>query len=163
MRSEPTIQELIFSIIDFFEALDPKKFSEIRDCIDLLEVNSINENNINKVINYINDELISNLIGHNRFYAFVARNSLQIIKREISLINNFEERENARLENLLKTKGSIRELNKILCERIKTKKIDRKDAELKEHLIKTTMAKLAIDQPNYSGYLKALKDKYPKD
>ena len=74
MRSEPTIQELIFSIIDFFEALDPKKFSDIRDCIDLLEVNSINENNINKVISYINDQLISNLIGHNRFYAFVARN-----------------------------------------------------------------------------------------
>ena len=163
MRSEPTIQELILSIIDFFEALDPKKFIDISDCIDLLDVNSINENKINKVINYINNKLISNLIGHDRFYAFVARNSLQIIQREINLINNFEEKENIRLENLLKKKGNTRELNKILCERIKTRQIDRKDAELKEHLIKTTMAKLAIDQPNYSGYLKALKDKYPKD
>lgn len=163
MRSEPTIQELILSIIDFFEALDPKKFDDISDCIDLLDVNSINENKINKVINYINNKLISNLIGHDRFYAFVARNSLQIIKREINLINNFEEKENIRLENLLKKKGNTRELNKILCDRIKTRQIDRTDAELKEHLIKTTMAKLAIDQPNYSGYLKALKDKYPKD
>lgn len=163
MRSEPTIQELILSIIDFFEALDQKKFIDTSDCIDLLDVNSINENKINKVINYINNKLISNLIGHDRFYAFVARNSLQIIKREINLINNFEEKENIRLENLLKKKGNTRELNKILCERIKTRQIDRKDAELKEHLIKTTMAKLAIDQPNYSGYLKALKDKYPKD
>lgn len=163
MRSEPTIQELILSIIDFFEALDQKKFIDTSDCIDLLDVNSINENKINKVINYINNKLISNLIGHDRFYAFVARNSLQIIQREINLINNFEEKENIRLENLLKKKGNTRELNKILCERIKTRQIDRKDAELKEHLIKTTMAKLAIDQPNYSGYLKALKDKYPKD
>lgn len=163
MRSEPTIQELILSIIDFFEALDQKKFIDTSDCIDLLDVNSINENKINKVINYINNKLISNLIGHDRFYAFVARNSLQIIKREINLINNFEEKENIRLENLLKKKGNTRDLNKILCERIKTRQIDRKDAELKEHLIKTTMAKLAIDQPNYSGYLKALKDKYPKD
>ena len=163
MRSEPTIQELILSIIDFFEALDQKKFIDTSDCIDLLDVNSINENKINKVINYINNKLISNLIGHDRFYAFVARNSLQIIQREINLINNFEEKENIRLESLLKKKGNTRELNKILCERIKTRQIDRKDAELKEHLIKTTMAKLAIDQPNYSGYLKALKDKYPKD
>ena len=163
MRSEPTIQELILSIIDFFEALDQKKFIDTSDCIDLLDVNSINENKINKVINYINNKLISNLIGHDRFYAFVARNSLQIIQREINLINNFEEKENIRLENLLKKKGNTRDLNKILCERIKTRQIDRKDAELKEHLIKTTMAKLAIDQPNYSGYLKALKDKYPKD
>lgn len=163
MRSEPSIQELIFSIIDFFKALDPKKFNDIRDYIDLLEVNSINENKINKVIDYINNKLIGNLISHDRFYAFVARNSLQIIIREINLINNFEEKENIRLESLLKKKGNTRELNKILCERIKTRQIDRKDCELKEHLIKTTMAKLAIDQPNYSGYLKALKDKYPKD
>ena len=37
------------------------------------------------------------------------------------------------------------------------------DNELKDHLIRTTMAKLSIDQPNYSGYLKAIKDEYSQD
>ena len=56
-----------------------------------------------------------------------------------------------------------KELNKDLCERIKNKKIDLENHFLQQHLIKTTMAKLSIDQPKYSGYLKALEDNYPKD
>ena len=57
----------------------------------------------------------------------------------------------------------IKELNKDLCERIKNKKIDLENHFLQQHLIKTTMAKLSIDQPKYSGYLKALEVNYPKD
>ena len=112
---------------------------------------------------FINDDLISNLTGHNRFYAFVARNSLQIIQREINLINGYEEKEIIRLEKLLNEKGDIKDLNKILCKRITNKELDRDDNELKDHLIRTTMAKLSIDQPNYSGYLKAINDGYSKD
>ena len=112
---------------------------------------------------FINDDLISNLTGHNRFYAFVARNSLQIIQREINLINGYEEKEIIRLEKLLNEKGDIKDLNKILCKRITDKELDRDDNELKDHLIRTTMAKLSIDQPNYSGYLKAINDGYSKD
>ena len=112
---------------------------------------------------FINDDLISNLTGHNRFYAFVARNSLQIIQREINLINSYEEKEIIRLEKLLNEKGDIKDLNKILCKRITDKELDRDDNELKDHLIRTTMAKLSIDQPNYSGYLKAINDGYSQD
>ena len=103
------------------------------------------------------------LTGHNRFYAFVARNSLQIIQREINLINGYEEKEIIRLEKLLNEKGDIKDLNKILCKRISDKELDRDDNELKDHLIRTTMAKLSIDQPNYSGYLKAINDGYSQD
>ena len=60
-------------------------------------------------------------------------------------------------------KGNIKDLNKILCKRISDKELDRDDNELKDHLIRTTMAKLSIDQPNYSGYLKAIKDEYSQD
>ena len=98
-----------------------------------------------------------------RFYAFVARNSLQIIQREINLINGYEEKEIIRLEKLLNEKGDIKDLNKILCKRITDKELDRDDNELKDHLIRTTMAKLSIDQPNYSGYLKAINDGYSQD
>ena len=57
----------------------------------------------------------------------------------------------------------IKDLNKILCKRITDKELDRDDNELKDHLIRTTMAKLSIDQPNYLGYLKAINDGYSQD
>ena len=41
--------------------------------------------------------------------------------------------------------------------------INRDNNDLKDHLVRTTMAKLSIDQPYYSGYLKAIKDGYSKD
>ena len=54
-------------------------------------------------------------------------------------------------------------MNTELCKRIKNKEINRNNPKLKDHLIRSTMAKLSIDQPNYSGYLKALDDQYPSD
>ena len=164
MRSEPTIDELIISIKNFLESLNIEIFPNIKKNIKILnEINDIDELKINEIIDFINNDLINNLSGHDRFYAFVARNSLQIIQREINLANDYEEKEIIRLEKLLKKKGNIKDLNKLLCERISNKEINRDNNDLKDHLIRTTMAKLSIDQPNYSGYLKALKDGYSKD
>ena len=164
MRSEPTIDELIISIKNFLESLNIEIFPNIKKNIKILnEVNDIDELKINEIIDFISNDLINNLSGHDRFYAFVARNSLQIIQREINLANDYEEKEIIRLEKLLKKKGNIKDLNKLLCERISNKEINRDNNDLKDHLIRTTMAKLSIDQPNYSGYLKAIKDGYSKD
>ena len=164
MRSEPTIDELIISIKNFLESLNIEIFPNIKKNIKILnEINQIDELKINEIIDFINKDLINNLSGHHRFYAFVARNSLQIIQREINLADDYEEKEIIRLEKLLKKKGNIKDLNKLLCERISNKEINRDNNDLKDHLIRTTMAKLSIDQPNYSGYLKAIKDGYSKD
>jgi len=164
MRSEPTIDELILSIKNFLKSLNIEIFPNIKKNIKILnEVNDIDELKINEIIDFISNDLINNLSGHDRFYAFVARNSLQIIQREINLANDYEEKEIIRLEKLLKKKGNIKDLNKLLCERISNKEINRDNNDLKDHLIRTTMAKLSIDQPNYSGYLKAIKDGYSKD
>ena len=164
MRSEPTRKELLISIRSFLEDLNLEVFPNAKKHIDTLKnINETDDSKINEIVQFINDDLISNLTGHNRFYAFVARNSLQIIQREINLINGYEEKEIIRLEKLLNEKGDIKDLNKILCKRISDKELDRDDNELKDHLIRTTMAKLSIDQPNYSGYLKGIKDGYSKD
>ena len=164
MRSEPTRKELLISIRSFLEDLNLEVFPNAKKHIDTLKnINETDDSKINEIVQFINDDLISNLTGHNRFYAFVARNSLQIIQREINLINGYEEKEIIRLEKLLNEKGDIKDLNKILCKRITNKELDRDDNELKDHLIRTTMAKLSIDQPNYSGYLKAIKDEYSQD
>ena len=144
MRSEPTRKELLISIRSFLEDLNLEVFPNVKKHIDTLKnINEIDDSKINEIVQFINDDLISNLTGHNRFYAFVARNSLQIIQREINLINGYEEKEIIRLEKLLNEKGDIKDLNKILCKRITDKELDRDDNELKDHLIRTTMAKLS--------------------
>ena len=116
MRSEPTRKELLISIRSFLEDLNLEVFPNAKKHIDTLKnINETDDSKINEIVQFINDDLISNLTGHNRFYAFVARNSLQIIQREINLINGYEEKEIIRLEKLLNEKGDIKDLNKILC------------------------------------------------
>ena len=78
-------------------------------------------------------------------------------------LRSFKDTLPTKVKKLLKKKGEIKDLNKLLCERISNKEINRDNNDLKDHLIRTTMAKLSIDQPNYSGYLKAIKDGYSKD
>ena len=105
------------------------------------------------IINYIENDVISELKGQKRFHAHVAKNSLSIILRQLRLEKENNSKEKKRLEKILKTDGDLIELNKILCEKINNDEINIKDNNLIDHLYKTTMEKLSIDQPNYSGYL----------
>ena len=105
------------------------------------------------IINYIENDVISELKGQKRFHAHVAKNSLNIILRQLSLEEENNSKEKKRLAEILKIDGDLKELNRILCEKINNDEIDIKDNDLIDHLYKTTMEKLSIDQPNYSGYL----------
>ena len=105
------------------------------------------------IINYIENDVISELKGQKRFHAHVAKNSLNIILRQLSLEEENNSKERKRLAEILKIDGDLKELNKILCEKINNDEINIKDNDLIDHLYKTTMEKLSIDQPNYSGYL----------
>ena len=105
------------------------------------------------IINYIENDVISELKGQKRFHAHVAKNSLVIILRQLRLENENNSKEKKRLEEILKIDGDLIELNRILCEKINNEEINIKDNNLIDHLYKTTMEKLSIDQPNYSGYL----------
>ena len=105
------------------------------------------------IINYIENDVISELKGQKRFHAHVAKNSLNIILRQLSLEKENNSKERKRLAEILKIDGDLKELNRILCEKINNDEINIKDNDLIDHLYKTTMEKLSIDQPNYSGYL----------
>jgi len=105
------------------------------------------------IINYIENDVISELKGQKRFHAHVAKNSLNIILRQLRLEKENNSKEKKRLEEILKIDGDLIELNRILCEKINNDEINIKDNNLIDHLYKTTMEKLSIDQPNYSGYL----------
>ena len=108
---------------------------------------------ITSIINYIENDVISELKGQKRFHAHVAKNSLNIILRQLRIEKKNSSKEKKRLEEILKIDGNLIELNRILCEKINNYEINIKDNNLIDHLYKTTMEKLSIDQPNYSGYL----------
>jgi hypothetical protein len=108
---------------------------------------------ITSVIEFIENDIIDELVGQKRFHAHVAKNSLQIILRQLKLEEKNNRFEKNRLKEILKIDKDLNELNKILCQKIDTEEIDINNNDLIDHLFKTTLEKLSIDQPNYSAYL----------
>ena len=105
------------------------------------------------IINFLENDIISELKGQKRFHAHVAKNSLNIVLRQLRLEEENNSKEKKRLKEILKIEGNLKELNQILCEKINNEEIDINNDDLIDHLYKTTMEKLSIDQTNYSGYL----------
>ena len=93
---------------------------------------------------------------HIAFQLRVCANAAEICQRQLTLGPPAEAAELARLKALLGVDGDLPALNRELARRIRDGKIDLTTPGLVEHLWPTTMAKLAVDQPNYSGYRAAL-------
>ena len=72
--------------------------------------------------------------------------------RQLALAQASDAAETARLTQLLGKQGSLKELNRALCDRIASGEADLQTPGLSEHLWQTTLAKLAVDQPNYGSY-----------
>jgi hypothetical protein len=108
---------------------------------------------------FLEEKAMPELEGHTAFHARVAANVLGILTREYEQgpQNHTEERE--RLSLLLSSEGTLKELTQELCSRIKARELGLETPSLKDHLIKTTIQKVEIDQPKYSG-LKIAKQKW---
>ena len=101
---------------------------------------------------FLREVAVPQLSGHASFHARVAANALDIVKRELELRPAAERSEHARLQALLRTAGSLEELNALLSRRIAAGELDLQTPGLAEHLWATTLAKVAIDQPTYASY-----------
>ena len=112
---------------------------------------------------FLNETAMPQLSGHAAFHARVTANVLDILARELELAPGFNRAETARLESLLGESGSLEALNRKLCDKIATGEMDLSNDRLKTHLIKTTMGKLAIDQPRYQGYKTAKANGWPEE
>ena len=95
------------------------------------------------------------LQGHTAFHARVAANALGIVARELEQGGPSANNELDRLRALLGRDGTLAELNRELCRRIRSGDIAWDAPALATHLVPTTLAKVAVDQPNYSGYLRS--------
>jgi hypothetical protein len=113
---------------------------------------------IEAVKNFIDKSAAPQLTGHAAFHARVASNALATVLRELEIRPAAEADEKARLEKLLGTTGeSANQLNALLCEAIRTGRMDLSTEGLLPHLKSTTIAQLSVDQPGYSGLKTAVR------
>jgi hypothetical protein len=105
---------------------------------------------------FLREVAVPQLSGHAAFHARVAANALELVRRELALGTQCVHAEQARLESLLNARGSLTELNQLLCRRIAAGSLDLDTPGLADHLWATTLAKLAIDQPSYAPYRRTL-------
>ena len=96
---------------------------------------------------------------HVAFQLRVCANAVEICQRNLELAPAAEAAELARLRALLAMDGDLPALTLELSRRIREGAMDLAWPGLAEHLWATTLAKLAVDQPNYSGYRAALAER----
>jgi hypothetical protein len=114
---------------------------------------------IKAVADFLRNELTPQLGGHNAFKLRVAVNALDLATRQLALESSSDAAEAERLSLLLGRQGSLEELNRVLAGKIASGEADLQTPGLAEHLWQTTLAKLAVDQPNYAAYRRELERK----
>jgi hypothetical protein len=110
------------------------------------------------VAEFIRVHAMPQLTGHAAFHALVAANALDIVKRELTIAPQATVEEAERLKGLLGHEDTLEEMNRELCQRIETGQLTLETPGLADHLWAITLTKLAIDQPKYSGYVRALEE-----
>jgi len=84
------------------------------------------------------------------FQQAVAANAVALALREAELAADAQSAELARLESLLGRAGNLAELNRALAEGIRSGALA--GPALTGHLIRTTIEKMQVDQPNYPAF-----------
>ena len=107
---------------------------------------------------FLEGEVMPALEGRRAFHARVAANALGIVERELEHAESQERLALERLGELLDRRGSFEELELELCRRIREGEIGLDSPGLVEYLRATTLAKLAVDQPRYASYRRALEE-----
>jgi len=95
--------------------------------------------------------------GHVSFNVRVAANALEMTRRQ--LLDGSADGERERLATLLGHDGDLAALNAELTRRIAEGELTLESPGLTDHLWRTTLAKLAVDQPTYWGYRAALEER----
>jgi hypothetical protein len=114
---------------------------------------------IKAVADFLRNDIAPAISGHNAFKLRVSINALDLVTRQLALEQGSDAADARRLSELLAMQGSLAELNRVLADRIATGEVDLQTPDLAEHLWQTTMAKLAVDQPNYGSYRRELEGK----
>lgn len=122
---------------------------------------------VRAVATFLREEALPALEGRNAYLARVSANTLEIVARELDATPAADAAERSRLLALLGDAGhgeaTLGQLNAELCRRIESGAIGADTPGLLGHLWTTTLAAVAVDQPGYSGYRRALGEAPPGD
>jgi hypothetical protein len=114
---------------------------------------------IKAVADFLRNDIAPGISGHHAFKLRVSINALDLVTRQLALEQGSNAAEAARLSQLLGIEGSLTELNHALADRIAKGEANLQTPGLSDHLWQTTLAKLAVDQPNYGSYKRELETK----
>ena len=114
---------------------------------------------LTRVANFLKGPATRESGPHISFQLRVAANAIEICQRQLTLAPKEEAEELARLRGLLGIDGDLPTLNRELALRIRAGELTLDTPGLADHLWATTLAKLAVDQPTYSGYRAALTER----
>lgn len=107
---------------------------------------------LSAVSKFLRDELLPTLSAHHAFQLRVSCNALDLIQRQLSLEPQSDAAEVARLTKLLGHDGDLAGLNAEMAQKIADGALTLETPGVKDHLWATTLAKLAVDQPQYGSY-----------
>jgi len=105
---------------------------------------------------FIDETAAPNLEGRAAFHARVASNILATLLRDNEARPQNDVDEAQRLAELLGKQGELPDLNRELCEKIRSGDMTVETPNLLKHLKLTAIAQLKVDQPKYSGLQTAL-------
>jgi hypothetical protein len=114
---------------------------------------------VKAVADFLRNDIAPQISGHAAFKLRVAINALDLATRQLALSGDSDAAELHGLTMLLGVHGTLPDLNRDLAARLKDRSVDLTTPGVKEHLWETTMAKLAVDQPNYAAYKRELERK----
>jgi hypothetical protein len=110
-------------------------------------------------ISHLRDNVLPGLEGRAAFDLRVTLNALGLVRRTLALTPESDPAERARLSALLGEEGDLETLNRVLCARIRSGEMDLSTPALARHLRATALEKLAVDQPGYSAYRRAIESR----
>ena len=115
------------------------------------------------IVAFLKGDVLPKLSGRDLFQLRVAINALELVGRQLTLAPASDAAELARLAALLGHDGTLEALNAELAERVASGELTLDTPGLADHLRATAMEKLAVDQPRYAAYQRALAGAVEKD
>ena len=106
---------------------------------------------LDAALDYLERELLPTLSGYHRFQLRVTANVLAQIRRELALAPAHTEAERTRLTSLLGHAGERDELSRELAARIRAGDIALDDPALLDHLRRSLVEALRINNPKWLG------------
>ena len=111
---------------------------------------------LTSVRDFLRSDVMAATTGRTNFLSRVSGNSLDIVLRELMLGPNHQAQELARLQALYGSSDDLMTLKNRLVAELRDKSISLDNEALQIHLRQTVVNQIAIDQPKYSGFKKAV-------